>query len=447
LALFLTASALAQKNGTEACPAVQWLPISGRVLDATDGSPISGATVFYRGIGDIGEAGHTLNPPSLKGEVKTGPDGSYKFPVLPAGTYYVRAVAPGYLGGRRMLAQHRAEEPPPPPGFPPPPDPIFRLPQDTLHLTVMSEDARIKFSFPRSRNSTGRNYGASAFSPDGNYLGLMTADTREEEGKEPQWACILLRVSIASGDLTKINDQLPKKFCGSDKRIALDGDSFYVYLADYYKPEAFRIHDSDVTPVPITDLPSELKERWTPQAAPPASEADDDSILLSETTADGKFTIVFHDPRSGCKRLMEVLKDDDWKSSINACDLTYLPTYLFDRYRDRVYGFISDSGGHRAAAYEYRYPHFAESDLITRRYRTFTLPQFSYLQLLAFHPMPDGGTRFAYGAKGECDEASADSPQTVYDPVIGPERPSICFITIPPETKPPAPSADSQAHP
>jgi hypothetical protein len=441
-ALLLIAPILALVNDTKAsaaaCSAVQWLPISGRVLDATDGSPIPGATVFYRGIGDVGDdKGQLLNPPSLKGEVKTSPDGSYKFPVLPAGTYYVRAVAPGHFGARRMLAQQIAGLPPPP-GIELP-DPVFRLPADALHLHTMPDAARIKFSFSKSSYSN-RWYEASAFSSDGDYFVLITSDSLNIEGQEPQRVCIVWRYDLANGQLDRLSDHVPDGLCGNEQGIALDGDIIYVYLNGYAvipsKIESYRIRGSEVTPWPISDLPKDFQDRMSRKETDVRPGTDDDSLLSTETTKDGKFSFHFHDPKAECgDDLMDALTDDEWRGTVNACP----SAHLLDSDRDLVYGFIKQP--RTSNAFDYRFATLAEFNLITRQQRTFTLPQ-TVLNLLALQPLTNGATRVAFQSEDECDTTTTDSPQTVYDPASDTNRPSICFITIPPEqTKPAAHAA------
>ena len=91
LALFLMTPIVLAQN--------QSIPITGRVLNKDDGTPIAGATVRYRGDGNVSDGnGHLAAPPALQGQVTTGPDGTYTTPALPAfGDFTIHATAPGFF--------------------------------------------------------------------------------------------------------------------------------------------------------------------------------------------------------------------------------------------------------------------------------------------------------------------------------------------------------------
>ena len=118
LTLLLATAALAQTDCSTACPKVEYAAISGQILNATNNSPIAGATIDYRGTGGSSDGNnHVLNPPTIHGELTTGPDGTYTLPKLPPGDYQVRVSAPGFFGARRSLHEHIIGNNLPP-GFP-----------------------------------------------------------------------------------------------------------------------------------------------------------------------------------------------------------------------------------------------------------------------------------------------------------------------------------------
>ena len=68
--------------------AAQGVSVSGRLYHSVSSKPIAGATVAIEG---------------TKLEVKSGPDGSYSIPNVPAGPHHLLVTAPGFVTSRSEL--------------------------------------------------------------------------------------------------------------------------------------------------------------------------------------------------------------------------------------------------------------------------------------------------------------------------------------------------------
>jgi hypothetical protein len=103
LFLFLTTPAITQ------APKIP--PPTGHVYNASNGKPLAGATVHYRGEANaFDEHNHVVNPPTVQGEVRTAADGSYTLPDLPGGAYGIRASAPGFFSDQLQADPRMAGE-------------------------------------------------------------------------------------------------------------------------------------------------------------------------------------------------------------------------------------------------------------------------------------------------------------------------------------------------
>lgn len=466
LGLLLTIPAAVQSQCPTNCQNVELAPISGRVLNAYDNSPLAGAVVHYRGVGGTTDnEKRELNPTTLEGQVTTASDGSYTLPQLPPGVYIVRAYAPGFLGVRKFLQPLPVHFNPGPPipispkicmatvgkpacGYlPGPPNGVFQLAPNLLHLQPMSNEALAAFALPL-RDTPSRQFLAGAFTPDGDRLGVLTSDrinigdTREGPPQAPFERCAVWTYDLSSGILTPAQNDLLESFCQNPATLVWDREFLYIDLqkqpgtasADF---TAERVEGGSALPWLAANLPRTVQAQLARQAANAAADqaAFKKTQNVSQVTDDRQFIVEDHLAynRSNCETL-EVLaaQASQPKKLTTQC---YGLTYMLDPVRDLLFYTEQPTewSGQPAA-----FGRLVEYNLKTEGLRSFDLPmgaQGHGPQLLAQQPLPRGGTRLAYAVHGDCDPASSDyaetfTPGNELDPT--PNQFSVCFVTVPP---------------
>jgi hypothetical protein len=383
-----------------------------------------------------------LNPPSIKGSVRTDSDGSYTLPLLPQGGFEVRASAPGYLSSQEFLGElpvgwHRDPRSLPIPGCTVDctialPDGTFKLQPDVIELRPMSSEARARFALP------GDNPGfhwieATTFSPDGTHVAFITRDSFAANSGQ---SCLGWNYDLGSGQLVRTTDALSSAYCdGMPPEMAWDGDAVYLYIANSHtnissREEASRWDGSKVTSVRTQDLPSDFQQALARKAMMIMSNAtaqEDDPF--AETTADGRFHLSSGEGEGRqCHSLTIATKRRDWKRRVSTCSFGW--DYLLDRKHD----FLVQYEPRRLAQDEPPFQKLTLLDLKTRSRRSYLVPEpNSILQLLAEQRLADGTTRVAYWIEGDCDPASPDAAHTAtFGESNNSNRPrNLCFVRIP----------------
>ncbi len=464
-ALLLYLSVLAQAQCPPNCPKVDLAPISGRVLNAADSSPIAGAVVHYRGTGGTTDAQHhELNPTTLQGQVTAAPDGSYTLPNLPPGLYVVRAAAPGFLGVRKNLQPLPVNFNPGPPtpvpqsicmqmtgkpscgNLPGMPDAVFHLVRDSLHLQTMSAAALPAFALPQ-RSNPSREFLAGAFTPDGNRFGFLTSDriTLGDVSKAPVEApferCAAWAYDLSSGILIPVQEGILEPLCQNPVGMVWEADFLYIYLQK--QPGAAtadiaeRVEGSSAMPWLSTNMPHAVQDKQAHQAANAAADqaAFNKTQTASQITDDRQFTVEDHlgGGRGSCETL-EFIAVQAPRPTVLTQECAGL-TYLLDGGRDLLF-YIEQP--RQIIAQSTPFGKLIEYDLKTGSRRSFDLPiaaQGHGPQLLAQQSLPNGATRIAYSTNGDCDPAASDYTQP-FAPAnqLGttPNLFSVCFVTIPP---------------
>jgi hypothetical protein len=376
-----------------------FIPISGRILSATTGEPIPNAVVHYRGGGDVSESNRAISPPTLQGDVKTGVDGSYATPPLPAfGDFIISATAPGFFAAKDYLqaipASDIDREPPPlPPGMKRPPgykpvihDGTLRLQPDPVDLRPMSDNALRVFAMPATPYSgySDRIYFKGAFSADAGRLQFTTLESSTDT-KLITRRCRAWIYDLSTGVLT-----------GTER----PGSPYVASLQD---------------------------PNWPPDFCP------DRATLDANVTDDRHFSVSenYDDAtgRGACGKLVS-------KSTITHRTLTIAsacPGFSFrtDLTRDLVFYTQPTQNNY------VRNENIVEFNLATGKRRAFPIPvMHEEPQLLAESSLTSGAIRIAYTVKGDCDPAASDYSQPGQpDGVLGntPNQSSVCFITIPAE--------------
>jgi hypothetical protein len=464
LALFLMTPIVLAQN--------QSIPITGRVLNKDDGTPIAGATVRYRGDGNVSDGnGHLAAPPALQGQVTTGPDGTYTTPALPAfGDFTIHATAPGFFSAKDYLQALPASlHSGPPPLFDrdhrdpeaPAHDGLLRLRPDPVDLQPMSDAALAAFRMPLTVMAN-RSYLTAAFAADGSHLGFITFDTLAVVGKSITRSCRLWSYNLQTGALTgadlpgspyvtdmKAPDTIPG-FCTANDTtwlgpgfylsgyaIAWDGSNLYAVRLkpDDKAPnappaiESFVLRQSTLTPLAPPDRPASIQALIVEKSrvrklAPDSADA--------VPTTDGRFIVKenFDDDtgRGSCSKLEAVAKNPQSTRTITQDCPGF--TWRIDPDRDLVFY----TQPNRA-----RYPNSVEDivefDLKTALARTFSVPSMNFEpELLTEQAQPNGSVRVAYTMRGDCDFAASDYSQPGQpDGVLGntPNQSSVCFMTIP----------------
>jgi hypothetical protein len=454
------------------------VPITGRVLNKEDGQPIAGATVHYRGEGNVTDSqGRPAAPPTLQGEVTTGPDGTYSTPPLPAfGDFALRASAPGFFSAKdylQALPVTIRNIPAPlfahsrPPGAPSH-DGTLRLLPDPVNLQPMSDAALVAFRMPLTIMAN-RSYVAASFSSDGNHLGFITFDTLAVVGKSITRSCKLWSYDLQTGALTGVNlpgsphqsdmktpDPAPG-FCTAGDTTGL-GTGFYlsgyaiawdgpVLYAVNVEPQqaapsappasaAYVLHQSTLESVVPSDQPPAVKAVIAEESRVRQLSSTFDAASAASTT-DGLFTVHedFDDTtgRGSCSKLVVLAKNShNPKTVIRDCPGF---TWRLDPARDLLLYTQP-----RNAPYPDNMEDLVEVDLKTLQTRAFGVPSMNYEpELLAEQPLSTGSIRLAYTIRGDCDFAASDYSQPGQpDGVLGntPNQFSVCFITLPAQPAP-----------
>ena len=401
-------------------------PITGEVLNAETGDPISGATVHYLGVGNTwDEQKHVLNPSTRQGEVRTAADGSYTLPILPSGDFHVRASASGFRSEDSNVNSGFARD--------------FRLEPDPLQMQVMSSAALAAFALP-SGGIANRDYRAAALTPDGNRFAFFTLDTYIPKVvgdvlPTPFQRCVAWTYNLKTGVL-KATDQREESGACDSTAIAWDGEVFYTNAFPYDNPQtgsppvAERIQDREAMVMPVSSLPKSVQEEFARKASETAAAQ---KLGLTDLTADGQFTVELElEGRSSCGPLV-VIEIPSRRRRTIAPDECAGFSFILDG--DRVF-YRDDPNFEQSHS-----ANITEFNLKTSARRVFSVPDHrdDAPQFIARQPLPGGALRVAFAIKGDCDPASTDynemSPEFDLGPT--PNQSSVCFITVPPAQKPP----------
>jgi hypothetical protein len=445
LALNLTASA-------QMPPVPDYLPISGRVLNAVTEAPIAGAKVHFRGTGGVSDGhGTMVSPPSMQGEVTTAPDGSYTIPNLPSfGDFQLRGSAPGFLSGSKWLQavpESLARDiVPTEPGYKGPPmlmnDTTVRLEPDPLNLQHMTDAAL----------ATLRAYAPfapSVFSPDGAKFAFTTLSRPHMEWQAPGACCLVWTYDIAKGNLTSA--ALPQGFSDGGEPIYVRGvvkgvvrgvgdyvpsmevaweDTLYVTMVKPVKDapaeiRALALRGSGLMPIALNELPQSIRASFAARAGlhrviPPSADMTKDGLYSIQETESGG--------RSICATVFVVSTRTKMRRTVGG----FCPgsgNYGIDYDRDLA--FYTDGGGQGGG-----FRKLTELDMKTGVRQSFKLPMMNREPSLGVtRALPDGSTRMAYTIGGDCNPAESDYSQPFQpDGVLGqtPNQFSVCLITIPP---------------
>jgi hypothetical protein len=385
---FLLACSLSAVAQSVAPPPVA--PITGTVSNAITGAPIAGATVYYYGLGNLSDREHgVLNPQSLRGETRTDAAGRYTLPPVPPGEYHVRASATGFLADSGKGRQGYAHD--------------LELQPNSLNLQSMSGAALAEFALPLEGFS-GREYHASAFTPDGDRFAFFTTDVidpplvENATSNAPAFRrCVAWIYNLTDGTLTSI-DQFEEQHACESTAIAWYGGHFYTNSFPYPNsqtgslPIVERIQAPTPTILQVSDLPKAVQQKLG-AAAKLASSPQ------SGTSPDGLFTFsVAEEGRSFCGPIVVTNNQTHQRRAIgNGCDdMSFLMLV-----GDRLLWSGSVSVGEPGQLTEY--------NLMTGTQQIFPVPASRQEpQLLAMQPLPDGKTRIAYAIKGDCDPESSD---------------------------------------
>jgi Carboxypeptidase regulatory-like domain len=426
-------------------------PIAGHVFDSSSARPIAGATVHYRGYGNtFDDEDRTLNPTSLQGEVTTAADGSYALPTLPPGDYIVRVSAPGYYSGRQLLQPYPASHGPAQvlplsSDNPPAQEGTFHLQRDLLHLQTMSGVALAAFALPRRGDPASRTFISGAFTPDGSRFGFLTSEriilnngTKPTIG-EPFERCAPWVYDLANGVLTHAQDSLSQAFCDNLAEASWDGGFLYLYFpkqpgAGPSADLAERIEGAEELKWSAADLPAALQPKLAQNAANAA--ADQSAFeryngVTTEVTDDRRYAVLDEGCDGPCDCTTIAVTGPQSPHPKKVAEGCGGLSYLLDRRRDLLYYIESseaENGGLRGE--------LVEHDLVTGRRRAFDLPVNSPPELLVEQVLPDGTTRIAYSASGDCDPAASDytQPGDNEGPLgITPNQFSLCFVSVPPQ--------------
>jgi hypothetical protein len=396
LAILLTAiggsPAVAQGPGWE---------FSGRVLRADTGEPIAGAKVFYQGKGDAADgSGQVANPPSLKGEVITGPDGIYEINGLPPGSYRIRAAAPGFLeaeitGGPRPI-------PPRPTG-----QNDLRLRPDTIRLSQMNPEA---FTQAHGQELLPYNprFGNSVFSPDGKLLALNLGVFQE---KQETWL-----YNLAAGQLKLVQYPAEGSFYSNwlgwqdsqlyldATRTSADGKTSRVFASATFDDPVIRL---------VSALPPSIR------TALEDTKTDQNARFVVEAESSCRF-----DPGPHCGQGMVLVVKDKGTQRRRAVGSASLG-YLFDPQRS----VLVFPGSERPEVWRHG---LTALDLLSSKQRFTPLPGEKPFSLLAQQRVASGYL-IAYWTQGPCNPASTDAPERVAHEGRGAMSPpvSVCFATIP----------------
>ena len=492
--LLINSTAGAQSGCATPCPAPRWLPISGSVVDALDGHPIAGATIRYSGRGSALKPGTTpsapnfepgpiskpaipmdslLNPPTIRGEVKTGTDGKFVLPQLVPGGFTVRVTAPGYLGSVESMFENPAGYRPPPPTPLPASicmarqgvptcyalaafDGTFRMHADALLLQPMSTDAMAAFA-PSSPNFGFRGFIGAGFGKGGERLGFVTLETVSQMGEPLVQQCVAWTYNLASGALSKaklFEKTIPagqyeqETECSSIKNVAWQGDGFYLASTTAEHPALVEwVQGSEATRIADTrQLPDEIRKKI-------AVRLEDEPIK----TSDGPYTVGLeatgdeNQPHGGCIALTATsARAPQHPTVLTGCG--DIADYLVDQEHGLVY--FTGPGASLHTVNDRQDPHgsLVEYNLATGVKRSFLLPAYGRNpKLLAIEAIDGGATRVAFTFPqptqpmvADCDPAGSEfypwPMQMIRSP--GDYRPdenghapvkfSVCFVTVPP---------------
>lgn len=452
-----------------ACNSGKLEPITGKVLNDVTNAPIAGATVHYRGAGGYTINDVVSNPPSIQGEVLTNADGVYTLPVLPQGSYLVRAIASGYFGAGTYLQ-------PTPVGCPvgesfrPTPralclkltgkptcsrrpffDPDLRLTPDRVHLQSTSQAGPDTFGTPPfdGKEAIRRELGVFEMNDAGDRIDLLTTlrryDPRHFETQSAQ--CEAWTWNLTTDTLTKAKSVLDQPcFPTTSGSISSTGWADGAWYLARQNPEGciaqlamcpivhlYKIGDQFAGEIPPAELPASLKTRWTPAPIPKTKAhriLDEDP---ADFTDDHRFKVITQmaGGRSPCYTLrLETMATRTTRTIYTSCSLN---ADLVDGQNDRIFWLVgpSDSSGedrHSAQLVEYA--------MKTGTRRVFLIPFFRDPELQRLKTLADGSTRIVYKMQGDCDAMTSDYTQP-FQPEgfvgVTPNQLSLCVVTIPAE--------------
>ena len=449
IALLLVAPVLAQSSCPPDCSPSELVPITGRVVGATDGRPIAGATVRYRAEGTAKSTKGTEFG-ALAGVLMSDNNGEYVLPTLPAGNIIVRVYAPGFLGDQQVLheltkAQIRQAAMPhksfcittadnPSCAVQKAPDGVFRLFKDPLELRAMPDVSLAAFELPMRDNPT-RRFLSAAFSADGNRLGFLTFDSISLPGRAndqlPSFSrCVVWIYGLGSERIVGMYGVQPSVCEGMNARMTWSSGSFYIVYrtgSGGAAPEqVVQVANEEATTENFDSLPTAVQAALATRGPQASTEKQG---LQPQVTSDGQFAIQWL-PNQGCGPLMVTFKRLNRQQALTmGCeDLSFMldPAKNLLFYNESL---LTDSGG-------YNFGRITEVYLQTGQHRSFRVPVFNHApQLLAWQPLGGGAVRMAYTMNGDCDGSASDyaepgQPDAGRNPT--PNRSSVCFITIPP---------------
>jgi hypothetical protein len=441
-------------------------PISGRVLNDSDGTPIAGAVVHYRGSGGYSENDVETNPTSLQGQVTTGADGSYQLPNLPPGQYNLRASAPGFFAAHDWVqplpAGIKPEPPPLPRGYKGPPihfakhDGVLRLRPDALRMQAMLDDSLAAFALPRP-GFTHRTYFNTEFSADGNRVGFITLDSTAQANNRMITRCVAWTYDLADHTLVgadmpgspitaKVGTDFPPGFCGTGNRpwegfqegyatTWVDKDFYVVDIKSEVKEQraqpavnVFVMRGSTIEQVVGENRPAVVQAMITDRVRVRKFVAEDaDSV----TTKDGLFKVTWElgEGRSTCVSLeLTNLRTKRSRTIELACG--GLNHYLVDHEKDLLI-YMEEA----SREFPNRFAQMAVLDLKTGRRREFPVPMVFHMpEFLKDFALNNGGVLVAYSMEGDCDPSTSDYSQpSQAEGELGNTRnqSSVCFVTIP----------------
>lgn len=430
-----------------------WEPISGHVIDAVTGRAVANALVRFQGTGDAGKPGYSaahpapdlsdrLNPPSMRGEVRTAPDGSFLLPLLAPGHFEVRVSAPGYIGARQFLNEQPAGYKPPPPrplpstfcmaryGRPDCAGPVvlydgnFALQPTAAELEQMGNAAEAGFGLAKDSPLQVPRFQAAAISDDGTKLALLGPPG----GSAVPRPCTGWVYDIAADRLQRIQPELPPKYCdGLTPKMKWEGPTAVLSVSGFvpqpgslvWETEAMRWQEGTAQVVSV-----EHRENM-PNPGPAGFQAEDNETILDKTD-DGEFVVVaVTEDCKQCDQTVVLSRERDWKIQIKD---PVFSGFVLDRADDILVTILP--GNSEEAT---RVMTLEVVDLKSRHEKDYSLPPSGpYAHLLAMQPLGDGRLSVAYTTQGECDPFGPAAP---FAPAAGQPMPmprqSMCFVVLP----------------
>lgn len=435
------------------CP--PWEPISGHVTNAVTGKPVANAFVRYIGTGDVGKPSlvedgtvvhrgtvDSVNPPSIRGEVRSGEDGTFTLPQLGVGGFEVRVSAPGYISARQFLGEHPAGYRPHPPqpmltdfcmdryGKPDCTAPIavydgyFMLQPTSVELKQMGSKAQAVFGLPKDNPIQIPRILAAAISPDGQHLALLGPPG----GPAVPSPCTGWIYDIATDRLQRIQPDIPSKYCDGlppkmqwkDDIVQLRSNGFLSQSASLaWETETMRWQGGNAEVISVD------RQKNMSNPAPEGFKTTDDETVLDKTD-DGQFVVVNVDEDCRqCQQILVLASQRDWKMKIED---PVFSGYLLDRAEDLLITIPAENMQQMPPAMTLEIV-----NLKTRQQKSYVVPPSrGRSHLLAMQPLSDGKVSVAYTTDGGCDPFGPAAP---FDPPAGSPMPmfreSLCIAVLP----------------